>query len=155
MCSNFISEVKRNIVDHIYLEIMTSVLELIPEKIEAILLVDWPSPEIPRTLVNAGFTVFSYSPEKYSQALIEITAPGEFELIFRQMDHSPGAIDLVLIYRPPEEHEAIIKGHVLPLGARVIWLQPPVESSKTMEMAREYGLVFIEGHDIREILQER
>jgi predicted CoA-binding protein len=132
-----------------------SYLKSIPEKIGAILLVDWPRPDIPRELVKAGFAVFSYSPDKYSQALIEMAAPGEFNLIFRPMDHLPDAVDLVSIYRPPEEHADIIRNHVIPSGARVIWLQPPVKSSKTKEMAREHGLVFVEGHDILEILQER
>jgi predicted CoA-binding protein len=133
---------------------MVSDLKSIPENIDAILLVDWPSSDIPRALVKAGFVVYSYSPDKFSQALIEMSAPGEHSLIFRPLDQFPGAIDLVLIYRPPEEHAAIIRNLVIPSGARVIWLQPPVESQKTKEMALELGLIFVEGHDIREILLE-
>jgi predicted CoA-binding protein len=128
-------------------------LKSILEKISVILLVDWPGPDIPRALVQAGFTVFSYSPDGYSQAIIEKTATGEDSLIFRPLDHSPGVIDLVSIYRPPEEHATIIRNHVIPLCARVVWLHPPLESSKTKDMAHELGLIFVQGHDIREIIQ--
>jgi predicted CoA-binding protein len=132
-------------------------LKSILEKIHTILLVDWPNRDVPRSLAQAGFTVFSYSPGTYSQALIETTLPASMEdgLIFRSIDHAPDAVDLVMIYRPPEEHAAIIRDQVLPLGAKLIWLQPPVESPKTKEIADEHGLNFVQGHDIREIIHNR
>jgi predicted CoA-binding protein len=119
------------------------------EKLNIILLVDWPNREIPRTLIQYGFTVFSYSPNGYSQAFIE---PGpENNLIFRPTNHPPAHVDIVTIYRPAEEHAKIIAEHVLPLKAKVIWLQPPVESNETKQRAREHGLDFVQGKDIREI----
>ncbi|MEJ0080551.1 MAG: CoA-binding protein [Puia sp.] len=127
--------------------------ERIPEKICTILLVDWPNPDIPRSLVLAGFTVFSYSPDGYNQVLTEMTQTGKRPLVhFKPVDHPLNSVDLVTIYRPPEEHAAIIRDHVLPLGAKTIWLQTPVESAETRKIAHEQGLNFIEGRDIREII---
>jgi hypothetical protein len=145
---------------------MVKALELLPEEVNTILLVDWPGADIPRALVQAGFTVYSYSPDGYKQVLIEKTQPhsshsdlkpgadsGKSDrLVFQSMDHPPAAVDLVTIYRPPEEHAAIIKDHVIPLAAKTIWLQPPVESPETKMIANELGLIFVQGHDIREII---
>jgi predicted CoA-binding protein len=120
------------------------------EKANIILLVDWPNREIPRTLVQSGFTVFSYSPNGYSQAFIE--PDKNSSLIFRPIDQPPVQVDRVTIYRPAEEHAKIITDHVLPLGAKTIWLQPPIESAETQKLALELGLSFIQGKDIREIV---
>ena len=35
---------------------------------KSILLVDWPDTSLPYALLRAGFIVFSYSPDSYSQA---------------------------------------------------------------------------------------
>jgi predicted CoA-binding protein len=140
-----------------------------PKKIlqsaKRILLVDWPDTSVPRTLLNAGFTVFGYSPGHYSQAEIvtenpqdvdqkNIFPPGGKEkgyLVFRQLSFPPDVVDIVNIYRPENEHAAIITNQVLPFGAKVLWLQPPVSSAKTRSLATEHGLIFIEGDDIAEI----
>ena len=136
------------------------------EKIHSILLVDWPSRDIPLSLVKSGFTVFSYSPDGYSQALVESNLPADQHgiiepatgtattkdgLVLLRLPEPPTTVDLVMIYRPSEEHESIIRDQVLALGAKVLWLQPPVESIETGKMAIEQGLTFVQGRDIREL----
>ncbi len=93
------------------------------EKGRSILLIDWPDKRVPCSLLKAGLIVFGFSPDP---------------------------IDIVYIYRPEEEHASLITNHVLPLHAKVIWLQPPVTSIKTRDLAKEYGITFIEGVDITE-----
>jgi hypothetical protein len=129
-----------------------------------ILLIDWPNPTVPRRLVNAGFSVFCYSPDQFSIAQIVREYPNDVNqknifppsniqdgyLVLRQIDSSPGSIDIVNIYRPEEEHADIIANHVIPLGAKVIWLQPPVMSENTRLLAEKNNLVLIEGVDIAE-----
>lgn len=112
-----------------------------------ILLVDWPSPDVPFALLKAGFKVFSYSPGRYSAAEID----GKEKIVFRKLDGQPGLVDIVNVYRPEEEHAAIIADHVLPLKAKVLWLQLPVTSAKTRQLARENGLMFVEGGDIADV----
>ena len=104
------------------------------EKICSILLVDWPNRDIPLRLVQSGFIVFSYSPDGYNQVLVESKLPADTHgiiepavsagvskdgLVFLRMQKPPVAVDLVMIYRPPEEHASIIRDQVLPLGAKI------------------------------------
>jgi hypothetical protein len=146
---------------------MASNYELDPVQIlrsaVSILLVDWPDQRVPRTLLSAGFTVFGYSPAAYSAAAIVadfqdgqkgFSPRNENEkgyLVFNKLDGSPGTVDIVCVYRPEEEHAQIIEKHVLQTGAKVLWLQPPVTSVMSSEIAAEKGIVFMEGVDIAEI----
>ena len=108
-----------------------------------ILLVDWPDKSLPQALLNAGFAVFTYSPEKYSQAAIENGA-----VVFDQIGDDPAPIDIVNIFRPETEHDAIIEKRVLPLGAKVVWLHPPVTSPKVDELTSKYRITIIQGENI-------
>lgn len=127
-----------------------------------ILLVDWPDPSVPRALLNAGFTVFGFSPGGFSTAKVVADQPlgqnsfpprntGEKGyLIFQKTSNPPHAIDIINIYRPPEEHAAIIEKHASPLKVKAVWLHPPVASALTAKLAAEKGLTFIEGINIVE-----
>ncbi len=131
-----------------------------------ILLIDWPDPGVPRALLNAGFTVFGYSPGGYSRAQVVNDLPLGFDeknsfparnesekgyLIFQKLDHSPDTIDIVNVYRPEEELPGIIDKRVLPSSAKVLWLHPPVTSARAKEIAAENDIVFMEGVSIAEI----
>jgi predicted CoA-binding protein len=117
-------------------------------KVKTVLLVDWPDLDIPMALLKSGFRVFSYSPDNYSEA--SLIAGEEHDVDFHQIDQ-PAHVDLVCIYRPTEEHAGIINDHVIPLGATIIWLQPPIVSSETDMIAKTLGILCISGHDIREL----
>jgi predicted CoA-binding protein len=129
---------------------------------KSILLVDWPDPGVPRTLINAGFTVYSFSPDAYSEAKLVADLPAGKKgfppskdesgyLVFEKLEGRPSSVDLVNIFRPEAEHAKIIENYVLPLKAKVIWLHPPVISASTAATAAEKGLLFIEGINIAEI----
>jgi predicted CoA-binding protein len=125
---------------------------------KTILLVDWASTDVPFSLLKAGFTVYSYSPGAY--ALAQIVLPDgddsnttKEKLIFTDLNEKPNKVDIVNVFRPEEEHAAIITDHVLPLEAKVLWLHPPIMSVKTNQLALAYGVGFIEGVDIVEIAQ--
>src|ERR1700753_970506 len=114
--------------------------EDILKNIKTILLVDWPNTDVPKSLLNAGFIVFSYSPDEYT--VISQTDGGK--LVFSKLDEQPTSVDLVNVYRPEAEHAAIIDKHVLALNAKVLWLHPPVVSANTAVIAAEHGIVFVE-----------
>jgi predicted CoA-binding protein len=119
---------------------------------QTILLIDWATPDTPDALLRAGFTVFGYSPDRYSAIALDT---GEDEqLVFRQLDHTPGQVDIVNIYRPEAEHAIIIAKHILPLKATVVWLQPPVTSANTAKLSGELGLAFVEGVDIAVVAKD-
>jgi predicted CoA-binding protein len=111
-----------------------------------ILLIDWPNTGVPEILVKIGFTVFGYSPGRYTG--VEVSNKEKEHLVFLDLDGNPGKVDIVNVYRPEQEHPDIISKHVLPLGAKVLWLHPPVTSEKTRLLAAELGLTFIEGISI-------
>jgi hypothetical protein len=132
---------------------------------ESILLVDWPNPGVPRALAAAGLAVFAYSPGRFSTATVVpephgdddprcIYLPREGEsgyLVFRPLDGWPDHVDLVCVYRPIQELAGIIADLVLPLGAGLIWLQPPMSIDANHEAARlaaEHGLQLVQGTDI-------
>ncbi len=136
------------------------------ETAKTVLLVDWPDQNVPRTLLNAGFTVFGFSPRRYSLAEVVAEYPHNVDqkdvfapknendrdyLVFRRLDARPESVDIVNVYRPEEELAEIIENNVLPLNAKTLWLQPPVTSAKAKSIAEEHGLVFVEGNDIAEI----
>ncbi|SRR6266498_1914250 len=137
------------------------------ETAKTILLVDWPNQSVPRILLNAGFTVFGFSPGRYSLAEVVAEYPHDMNqkddvfapknendrdyLVFRRLDARPESVDIVNVYRPEEELAEIIENNVLPLNAKTLWLQPPVTSAKAKSIAEEHGLVFVEGNDIAEI----
>jgi predicted CoA-binding protein len=128
----------------------------------SILLVDWADRSVPRTLVMAGFTVFTASPGRYS--IVEVVAetpdgvdscdifpPKEDEngyLVFRRLESGPAAVDIVNVFRPEAEHAGIVANQVLPLGARVLWLQPSIASDSARALASEHGFTLVEGIDI-------
>ena len=141
-----------------------------PEQIlktaKTILLVDWPDPGVPATLIKAGFTVYGYSPGRYSVASLITNQPDATEgqsifpvqngdekvyLVFQKLDDRPYSVDIVNIYRPEGELAGIITNHVLPLKAKVLWLHPPVTSVWARDFAAGHGLIFIEGTNIAEI----
>jgi len=131
---------------------------------KSVLLIDWPDQSIPRSLVKAGLTVYGFSPGGFSRADIADDDPGKTEsttvflppggeeeyLIFQKIAESPGHVDIICIYRPEAEHERIFEDHILPLGVKTIWLQPPVATSVISQLAAEYGIKFIEGINIAE-----
>jgi predicted CoA-binding protein len=134
----------------------------------SILLVDWSSRGVPRSLVEAGFAVFCSSPGRYS--VVEIVSeppkdvdagnvfpPQEAEngyLVFRKLDQPPTGIDIVNVYRPEQEHESIVANQVVPLGAKVLWLQPSIGSGAARRLAAEHDLTLIEGVDVTDVARQ-
>jgi hypothetical protein len=131
-----------------------------------ILLVDWPNRSLPRALLNAGFTVFTYSPGRYSKAELVSEPPAGVDpgnifppdteresgyLLFTRLSGNPPAIDIVHAFRPAQELPGIIKDQVLPLAATTLWLHPPIVSAEARALAEGYGLSFVENHDIMEV----
>lgn len=127
-----------------------------------ILLVDWANRGVPRALVEAGFTVFCASPGRYSVVEVaseppegidsaDVFPPLEGEdgyLVFRRLDNRPSAVDIVNVYRPEKEHAGIVANQVLPLGAKVLWLQPSVGAGAARQLAFDHGFDLVEGIDI-------
>ncbi len=138
--------------------------EEILQSAQSVLLVDWPNAGVPRTLINAGFVVYSYSPDQYSQAVLmqekpideDGIAPKENEqgyLVFRSIKQ-PDTVDIVNIYRPENELASIVEHHILPLGAKTLWLHPPLTSELARGLAAQHCLEFVQGANIADVATE-
>jgi hypothetical protein len=137
------------------------------DKARSVLLVDWPSPTVPRVLLEAGLVVYGFSPGGYSRAefAAELPAPrdgmrgfppgpGELgHLVFHRLDRRPDQVDLVYIYRPAAELHDILVTHAVPLGATVLWLQPPLTAAEGNLSTKASGPEIVEGCDIVEMIR--
>ena len=94
----------------------------------SILLVDWPSKDVPETLARAGYTVLvKGGPQPDNYSVYEVR---NGEVVARRTGRAPAAVDLVYSYRPVEELPGIAD-MAQRLGAGAVWLQSGVASDGT------------------------
>jgi predicted CoA-binding protein len=123
----------------------------------SVLVIDWPSRDVPASLAFAGFTVFvKGGPGPADYAAWELVGG---EPVSRQLGREPGQVDLVYCHRPFGELPGII-ALATRLGARTLWWQtgltsgggkdpsgcwvPPAESQRARELAAAAGLAYID-----------
>jgi predicted CoA-binding protein len=86
----------------------------------SVLVIDWPSPDVPESLARAGFQVIvKGGPGPRDYAVRELV---DGELVARALGEVPSRIDLVYAHRPEPELAAIVAG-AKQLGARTLWWQ--------------------------------
>ena len=122
----------------------------------SVLVIDWPSRDVPASLAFAGYKVFvkgGPGPTDYTAWTLDGGEP-----VSRPLGHEPGRVDLVYCHRPFGELPGIVAlaGR---LGARAFWWQtgltsgggkdpsgcwaPPEESGQARELAAAAGLGYI------------
>ena len=112
-----------------------------------ILLVDFPGAAYPTGLVRAGYTVVGHEPDGYKQ----YTVVGD-ELVTTAIDAPPQGIDIVNLFRPPEEQAELVE-IAIKLRARSVWiLAPEPPSPVARELAEASGLPFITGVNLAELV---
>jgi predicted CoA-binding protein len=124
---------------------------------KSILVIDWPSRDVPVSLAFAGFTVFvKGGPGPADYAAWELDGG---EPVSRPLGREPDRVDLVYCHRPFGQLPGIVAlaGR---LGARALWWQtgltsgggkdpsgcwaPPEESRQAGELAATAGLAYID-----------
>lgn len=124
----------------------------------SVLVIDWPSRDVPASLTSAGLKVFVKSgpgPADYTAWQLDGGKP-----VSGPLGREPGRVDLVYCHRPFDELPGIIAlaGR---LGARALWWQtglasdgsrdpsgcwvPPGESGQARELATAAGLAYVDG----------
>jgi predicted CoA-binding protein len=94
----------------------------------SVLVVDWPSKDVPETLTRAGYTVLvKGGPEPDNYWVYEVR---DGEMVSRRTGEAPASVDLVYSYRPVEELPGIV-AMAQRLGARAVWLQSGMASDGT------------------------
>jgi len=132
-------------------------------------LVDWPRADVPRTLVRAGFGVYSLNRLRGNAASYawypsrDEVPEGEDVTVFEPAEETdgylvcrpaapPATVDILTVYRPAGELPDLARLAVQ-LGARALWLEPGSVSPEARDIAEAGGLVFIEGVDIAEAVR--
>jgi hypothetical protein len=127
--------------------------EAVLKATQSILLVDWPSRDVPDTLARAGFTVVA---QEGPDAYVTYARVGD-RVEPRAGADRPASADLVYAYRPLDELPDII---VLAgeLGAGAIWLQSAGTAGE-FDVARQAvegaGMVFVSGLDIADAVRSK
>src|SRR5215472_18428058 len=92
----------------------------------SVLVIDWPSRDVPATLAAAGFAVTVKSgPGPTDYTVWEVT---DGEVVARHLGRAPEHADLVYCHRPFSELPAII-AMAQGLGARAVWRQSGLTST--------------------------
>ena len=132
----------------------------------SVLVVDWPTKDLPETLVHAGYAVFVKSgPGPDDFVAYE---RGDDGSIRRDQIGRPERVDLVHVYRPVEELPGLVDLAVS-LGASTVWLLsglgedgardpqgcwlPPERSAEARRIVEAAGLVYIERPTIVEAVR--
>jgi predicted CoA-binding protein len=89
---------------------------------KTILLVDWPSRDVPDTLARHGYTVFSEEDE------VRVYEAQGSEVRVRSVERLPEHADLVYAHRPIDELQGIVET-AKSIGAKAIWLQSGRDST--------------------------
>jgi len=145
--------------------VMTDVAMLLAAT-KIVLLIDWPSRDVPDTLARGGFTVVSNDgPDEYNAY-----EPEGSEVRVRQVGQLPKQADLVYTHRPIDELPEIVDT-AKAVGAKAVWIQsgrdttgakdprgcwlPSAESGKAREIVEGAGLAYVEAPYIADAVRGR
>jgi predicted CoA-binding protein len=133
---------------------------------KTVLLVDWPSRDVPEALARGGFTVVSNDgPGEYNAYEIDGN-----EVRARAVGEPPKSADLVYTHRPIDELPDIIEAATA-AGAKAVWIQSGLDesgrkdprgcwfsdtdSAKARDIVERVGLVYIESPYIADAVRGR
>lgn len=97
-----------------------------------------PSYFVMRYLQRKGFRVIPVNPRA-------LDAPILGEKVYPDLESVPVPIDIVDVFRRPEETPAIARSAVA-VGARVLWLQLGIRSPEAAAIGESAGLVVVQNH---------
>lgn len=144
---------------------MTDVAKLLTGS-KTVLLIDWPSRDVPDTLARHGFTVVSNDgPEEFNA--YEVSGD---EVRVRQVGRLPERADLVYTHRPVDELPEIVDT-ARSVGAKALWIQSgrdntgakdphgcwltPEESRRARKVVEGAGLGYVEAPYIADAVRAR
>ncbi len=142
-------------------------VEKILQGVHSVLVVDWPSRDVPDTLARVGFEVTVHGgpgPEDYSMYEWD----GD-EVVVRHVGVAPEQVDLVYVHRPMAELPGII-AMARTLGATTIWFQsgrtptgsrdptgcwvPDDESRQAHQLTGAVGIAYVDGPYIADAVRQ-
>lgn len=123
--------------------------EQILRSADSVLLVDWPSRDVPETLVRAGYQVFvkgGPGPDDYTAQELR----GE-EVLARPVGRPPEHADLVYSCRPSEELPDVT-AIARQVGATAVWYQSGRDSAGAPD-PRGFSMTWVESQVARAIVE--
>ncbi|HVH70827.1 MAG TPA: CoA-binding protein [Candidatus Dormibacteraeota bacterium] len=93
-----------------------------------------PSHEVTGYMQRVGYRIIPVNPNER-----EVLG----EKSYARLEDVPEKIDIVNIFRRPEEVPAVVES-AIHVGAKVVWMQLGIENERAAERAREAGLVVVE-----------
>lgn len=116
---------------------------------ETVLVIDWPSRDVPEALALAGFTVVVRGgPEPGNFSAWEVS---NGSVVTRGLGRSPERADLVYSYRPLNELPGIV-ADAKRLGAKAVWVQSGL-SADGLKDARGCWAAAVHRSEARDIVQ--
>jgi catechol 2,3-dioxygenase-like lactoylglutathione lyase family enzyme/predicted CoA-binding protein len=116
---------------------------------KTVLVVDWPTRDVPDALARAGFEVVvrgGPGPEDFSAYVLE----GD-NVVVHTLGHPPDHADLVYAYRPLDELPAAVE-MARGLGAKAIWTDLADDESQTArQIVASAGLAYVNRPDIADV----
>jgi predicted CoA-binding protein len=106
--------------------------EQILESARTVLVVDWPSRDVPDTLAEAGYTVVVKGGPEPDNYLVRELQDGE--IVVRDIHRRPEQANLVYSHRPLDELPGIVT-MAKEIGARAVWCQSGLASDETKDPA--------------------
>ena len=123
---------------------MTSAEEILAGA-RTVLVVDWPSVDVPEALARAGFEVVVHGgprPDDYTAYEVQ-----DDRVVTRHVGRPPDQADLVYTYRPLDELPEIVD-MARALGARAVWVQSDLThaggSSRARAVVENSGIVYVD-----------
>lgn len=132
------------------------------------LIVDWPSQDVPRELLAAGFDVFSANLAAGTASRYSVGEPraplttdgvevlpaqrdGDPPLVITRIASMPEHVDAVALYRPAAEHAGIAQ-RAVDLGARMVWVQLGTLADDARRIAASAYIAVIEEASINDAI---
>ena len=120
----------------------------------SVLVVDWPSTDVPEALAKAGYSVLVRGgPEPDNYSVHELC---DGEIVSRDLGRPPDQVDLVYCHRPLDELPGIV-AIAKEIGAQALWYQSGFASSTAKdpkgcwvpEDASRQARILVESADLR------
>jgi predicted CoA-binding protein len=109
--------------------------------VESVLVVDWPSRDMPESFARAGLRVVvkgGPGPTDYAEWVLE-----EDVVSRRPLGRAPERVDAVYAYRPVAELAGIVQ-QAKALGAREVWREPGSDEAEARGIVEAAGLRYVD-----------
>ena len=115
----------------------------------SILLIDWPSRDVPDTLARYGYRVVASDGPRDDEFNAYVLVDGQVSV--QPLDAQPVMVDIVYAHRPQAELERIVD-RARALNARAVWLQSG--SPEAREIVERAGLMYFDSPYLPDAVRE-